>query len=257
MSFSALGSLRLLFFKTSDVWSILFLLLLNIRCLRFMAKREKLADQVIAKLQERISMGKWKKGDKIPAEPELMEQFKVGRSTIREAIKTMANAGVLHVQQGSGTFVNEMVQSAESLEQRLRRARQEELNQVRVLLEYEIIRLAVTHRTQKNIRDMKHALDARIKAIDAKDYTASIDADIVFHTTLATASHNSVLADLYASFTHVLRNSFQQRDAGSVVQFRKTHALHERLLQAIADKRESVAIECLDALLQNNLIRAK
>ncbi len=218
-----------------------------------MSKREKLADIVIEKLQEHISLGKWKKGMKIPAEPELMEQFKVGRSTIREAIKTLAQNGILHVQQGSGTFVNDISTDTESLEQRLRRAAQKELNQVRTLLEREIIRLAVVHRKQTQLKEMHQALEKRKEAVCAGDYQSAIDADILFHTKLAVASHNSVLADLFNSFSNVLRNSFQQRDAGSVAQFGRTHALHEQLLQAVADKDEQAALACLDSLLQHNL----
>ncbi|ASZ12520.1 transcriptional regulator [Chitinophaga sp. MD30] len=217
-----------------------------------MARREKLADIVIEKLQQHISLGKWKKGDKIPAEPELMTQFKVGRSTIREAIKTLSQNGVLRVQQGAGTFVNEVSSSHESLEQRLRRAAQAELNQVRILLEKEIIRLAVLHRTQQHSKDMQKALELRSKAITAGDYDAAIDADILFHKHLAIASRNSVLADLYAGFTNVLRQSFEERDAGSLAQFTKTHILHEQLLQAIIARREKDAMACLEALLQNN-----
>ncbi|MFT3824799.1 MAG: FadR/GntR family transcriptional regulator [Chitinophagaceae bacterium] len=217
-----------------------------------MAKREKLADQVIAKLQEHISMGKWKKGEKIPAEPELMAQFNVGRSTVREAIKTLANAGVLRVQQGSGTYVNEIAQQSESLEQRLRRAGQKEVNDVRILLEKEIVRLAAIHRTAANIKDIEKALAQRKSAVQLKDYNALMEADLLFHTRLATASHNSVLADLYTSFTHVLRNFFAQRDAGNATQFIRSHPLHEKLLTAVIEQREDDAIACIDSLLQDN-----
>ncbi|RAJ08221.1 DNA-binding FadR family transcriptional regulator [Chitinophaga skermanii] len=217
-----------------------------------MSKRTKLADIVIEKLQQHISLGKWKVGEKIPAEPELMEQFAVGRSTIREAIKTLAQNGILRVQQGSGTFVNEPGVSSETLEQRLRRAAQQELNQVRILLEHAIIRLAVAHRTKAQVKEMQKSLKNRAAAIQADDYTTAIDADIQFHTTIAAASKNSVLADLYAGFTHVLRTSFQQRDSGSVTQFSHTHVLHEQLLEAIIDRNEVAAIASFDALLQHN-----
>ncbi|WP_167019542.1 FadR/GntR family transcriptional regulator [Chitinophaga sp. Cy-1792] len=218
-----------------------------------MSKREKLADQVIARLQEQISLGKWKKGDKIPAEPELMAVFRVGRSTIREAIKTLAKNGVLTVQQGNGTFVNDSTQLEEPLEQRLRRAAQEELNQVRTIVEREIIRLAIKNHTATHIRDMQQALHERRLAVEADNYEAAINADIRFHTTLAIASSNSVLADLFASFSHVLRTSFQRRDEGSVVQFGQTHILHEQLLQAVAGKNETAALAAFDALLDYNL----
>jgi DNA-binding FadR family transcriptional regulator len=214
-----------------------------------MAKKQKLADVVIAKLQQRIAGGTWKKGDRIPTEPELMELFGVGRSTIREAIKTLANAGVLHVQQGSGTFVNAYKQTSETLDQRLRRAAHRELNYVRIMLEKEIVRLAIKHRTKKDMVQLAAALAARQEAIASKDYAAAMEADLLFHTRLAIASHNAVLADLYVSFTEVLRSYFPKRDAGSVARFRKTHPLHEQLLQAVADRQEQDALFCIDTLL--------
>ena len=65
-------------------------------------QKKSLADEVAAKLQEQISLGHYKANDKLPIEPELMKNFGVGRSTIREAIKILANSGLLRVQQGVG-----------------------------------------------------------------------------------------------------------------------------------------------------------
>ncbi|MDO7744346.1 MAG: GntR family transcriptional regulator, partial [Pedobacter sp.] len=63
-----------------------------------MDKKEKLSDKVIIAIKNDIAGGRLKKGQKIPAEPELMELYQVGRSTIREAIKTLAISGILKVQ---------------------------------------------------------------------------------------------------------------------------------------------------------------
>jgi len=82
---------------------------------------EKLSDQVANKIRHDIDQHKYKTGEKIPAEPELMKLYNVGRSSIREAIKTLAMTGILKVQQGSGTFVNTGMQH-ETIDQRLRRA---------------------------------------------------------------------------------------------------------------------------------------
>ena len=51
-------------------------------------------------LQEPIEIG-----ERIPNEFELAERFGVGRSTIREAVKSLATKGVLEVRRGSGTYV--------------------------------------------------------------------------------------------------------------------------------------------------------
>lgn len=44
-------------------------------------------------------------GDRIPAERQLAEQFKVSRMTLRQAIKTLEEEGILERRLGSGTYV--------------------------------------------------------------------------------------------------------------------------------------------------------
>ena len=50
--------------------------------------------------QENIAIG-----EKLPSEYKLAELFGVGRSTIREAVKSLVTKGVLEVKRGSGTYV--------------------------------------------------------------------------------------------------------------------------------------------------------
>ena len=70
-------------------------------------QKKSLADMVAEQLKQQIVEGVYTIGDKLPTEPELMKTFKVGRSSIREAVKLLVNMGVVQVRQGSGTFVAE------------------------------------------------------------------------------------------------------------------------------------------------------
>jgi DNA-binding FadR family transcriptional regulator len=65
-----------------------------------MKTSEKWSDQVTNKIRQDMEQDKYKAGEKIPAEPELMKLYGVGRSTVDEAIKTLAMRGILKVQQG-------------------------------------------------------------------------------------------------------------------------------------------------------------
>ncbi|UCH42441.1 MAG: FadR family transcriptional regulator, partial [Dehalococcoidales bacterium] len=58
-------------------------------------KRRRLTDQIVDQLVSLIADGKLKKGDKLPVERELTEQFGVGRSSLREAIGALLLTGVL------------------------------------------------------------------------------------------------------------------------------------------------------------------
>lgn len=209
----------------------------------------KLADKVIYQLQQDISLGKYKPGEIIPPEPLLMEMFSVGRSTIREAIKTLSNAGILRVQQGHGTFVC-AIENTEPLESRLRRAARMEVTHVRSLLELEIAALATTHRDDHDLITIQQTLDDRYQAIQTDNYEAAADADIRFHQAIAHASHNSVLADLYQTFTTVIRDSFSQREKPHVHQFMQTHHLHADLLNAIKDRNKDAATKVVRQILE-------
>src|ERR1700742_1864672 len=100
--------------------------------------RHSLADAVVGRLQQQLSLGVYQPGDKLPSEPELMTQFGVGRSTIREAIRILANTGLVTVRQGSGTLVEAQSRIAEPLPQRLKRASADDLDDVRQVLEMKI-----------------------------------------------------------------------------------------------------------------------
>ncbi len=91
--------------------------------------RRSLADEVAARIQQQIVSGQYKIGDQLPIEPELMQQFGVGRSSIREAIKLLVNSELLRVQQGVGTFVADNTGIGEPLAQRLKRSDLPDINE--------------------------------------------------------------------------------------------------------------------------------
>jgi DNA-binding FadR family transcriptional regulator len=211
----------------------------------------KLSDQVTNKIRHDIDQDKYKAGEKIPAEPELMKLYGVGRSTIREAIKTLAMTGILKVQQGSGTFVCDNIQN-ETIYQRLRRADFDEINAVRKLLEDEMVRLALKNHAEEDLEDMKQSLENRKLAILSEQRQACVDADIAFHIAIARASSNKVLADLYQNFTEIIRDFFSKREVRGISHFAMSHHLHEQLFEAIKNRKEKLAQQVLDKIIENN-----
>jgi DNA-binding FadR family transcriptional regulator len=197
-------------------------------------QRHSLADAVVTRLQQQLSLGIYQPGDKLPSEPELMTQFGVGRSTIREAIRILANTGLLSVRQGSGTFVESQQGIAEPLQQRLRRADTLDLDEVRQLLELKIAEKAALNRTKKDITKMKILLEQRAAAAGSGDIETAITTDIQFHITIAVASRNSILADLYRTFAGQLSRHFHE--ILTTDSFIHTQQLHESLLQSIIDQ---------------------
>ena len=170
--------------------------------------KKSLAEEVASKLQEQISLGHYKINEKLPIEAELMKSFGVGRSSIREAMKLLANSGLLRIQQGVGTFVQEVTSIQEPMDQRLKRASLKDLDEVRQLLELKIAEKAAINRTEEDITIMQQHLADRMKAANEGLIEECVEADIQFHIAIAEASKNEILADLYKSVSKHLKKEF-------------------------------------------------
>ena len=68
-------------------------------------KKKLLGAQIEDELMKYILQEPLGVGEKLPNEFELAEKFGVGRSTIREAVKSLVSRGILEVRRGAGTFV--------------------------------------------------------------------------------------------------------------------------------------------------------
>jgi len=214
-------------------------------------KSERLSDQISVRIRQDILNKKYRAGEKIPTEKELMKIYSVGRSTIREAIKSLAMAGIVSVQQGNGTTVNEESRS-QTIDERLKNADFDEINAVRRLLEEEIVKLAVEHHTAEQLQEMEQQLALRKQAIADDDSEQCANADIAFHTAIAKASSNRVLLSLYQHFTQTIRSFFLKRDLQGIGHFAMSHHLHEDLYKAIKGKKRKQALDIIKFILDNN-----
>ncbi len=83
--------------------------------------RSTLVGQVTAQIENMIESGLWKVGEKIPAEPELMNKFDVSRNTLREAIQSLVHVGMLETRQGIGTIVKSNSNLGMALEKKFKK----------------------------------------------------------------------------------------------------------------------------------------
>lgn len=197
-----------------------------------MIVKKSLADEVAAVIQERISSGFYEVGAQLPIEPELMKSFGVGRSTIREAIKILSNSGLLTVKQGVGTFIEEPNGIKEPMDQKLRRAKIQDLDEVRQLLEMKIAEKAALNRTVHDISQITKHLEDRKDAFKKGSLEKCVEADIKFHIAIAEASKNEILIDLYKSVSVHLKERFLNIHP-DLQSFDDTNEIHEQILKSI------------------------
>lgn len=194
-------------------------------------QKKSLADMVAEQLRQQITEGVYGIGDKLPTEPELMKTFRVGRSSIREAVKLLVNMGVVQVRQGSGTFVAEPSDNDDG-SIKMRNADRTELDEVRKILDIAIVEKAVARRTEKDIERMQSSLEARKANAKNGLLKECIEADLNFHIAIADATRNRILADIYRSASAHLLSEFN-RIYDSTDCFVNSQTSHEKLLRYI------------------------
>ncbi|HEX5941159.1 MAG TPA: FadR/GntR family transcriptional regulator [Anaerolineales bacterium] len=167
---------------------------------------EKLADKIL----ELISTGTWKPGFRLPPERELSEAFGVSRTVVREAVKALEARGVLESVAGGGVSVrladSDMVsRSLQTYMQLSNRVDFEiRLNEVRRVLEVEMVALAAARRTPEEVVKLHQICQKMRAGVHTAKQMAELD--FLLHITLAEATQNDLFKVLLAPVINQLRD---------------------------------------------------
>src|SRR5512136_2421814 len=123
-------------------------------------------EEIVAQLKQSILMGRFKPGDKLPTERELVGEFQVSRVAIREALRALENLGFIVTRQvaNAGACVTDLI--FEFLANAFvylflaDKISFPELHRVRLIIEPEIARLAAQAITPEFSQRLMKALEA-------------------------------------------------------------------------------------------------
>jgi GntR family transcriptional regulator, transcriptional repressor for pyruvate dehydrogenase complex len=162
----------------------------------------KTSERIAAAIVSEIISLELKPGDRLPNEAAMVEQFRVGRGSLREALRILEVHGLISLRSGPGggpevIAVNPRdVARTFSLYLHLSRATIRELTEARLFLEPMIARMAAETREPGGMKRLQEALD--YEASIPKGDPRYIFAGNNFHYVLATMSGNAVI-DLMAT----------------------------------------------------------
>ncbi|WP_314208623.1 FadR/GntR family transcriptional regulator [Vagococcus salmoninarum] len=220
--------------------------------------KQPLSERVADDIQEMIISQKYLVGERLANEFELAEELKVGRNTIREAIKLLASKNIVEIRRGKGTFVSErpgLIDDPLGLSFLSNQAfLSADLLEVRQIIEPAIAKLAARNRTSENIEEMLASCLAVEEAIAlGKNHT---EEDMLFHTAIAKGTQNQVIPNLIP-IIHSSISAFIEETNNVLKQ--ETITTHREILAAIKSGSEEQAEEAMKEHLRINaeLIKAK
>lgn len=199
---------------------------------------ERIYEQIVAQIEAQIVSGALKLGDKLPPERELAEQFKVSRTAVREAVKSLQEKGLVEVLPGRGTFIINAISKAtsESLELMMKissssQAGFTELFEFRNVLEPELAALAAMRRSDDDMAALRQAVESMDASMD--DMEAYIVADNLFHQSIARATQNSLFAQLLDPVIDLLIEQRKANFLAGVQSPQRAQHYHKKIFDSI------------------------
>ncbi|MFF7248403.1 FadR/GntR family transcriptional regulator [Embleya sp. NPDC008237] len=219
-------------------------------------KRVRAFEEVVAQIEEQISTGRLRAGDKLPGERALAAALGVGRPSVREAMRVLEAMGVLVANTGSGPEAGAILAGSAGpaltgvlgLHLGLANFAVDDVVETRLLIESWAVEAAARHASEADLDRLR----AIVTAMDAPDVSAERfnEQDTEFHTAIAELSGNA----LVATFMRALRDTVRRHQQRAVAELGPdTGALradHRAILAAIEAHDPHAAAAALAAHLR-------
>lgn len=202
-------------------------------------RRGNLAEQIVEVMRGRIQQGDYPIGSKLPSEHELIGEFGVSRTVIRESIANLKAGGLVTTRQGVGVFVLNVTRSQgfvippidlDAIPDKIA------VLDLRIGVEVEGAGLAATRRNAETLAGIERAVQNMRNAIAAG--SDAIEADLEFHRAVAAATNNVHFANLFAylgtlSVPRVRLKTYGLSPEARVTYLNKVNDEHGAVLAAI------------------------
>lgn len=220
-------------------------------------RRESVTTEVARKLLDYLLAGGFQPGQRLPGERQLAEALGVGRSVVREALKSLTLLGLVEVRQGSGTYIksaeSELLPQVVEWGLLLGAKRTRDLVEARRHLEVIVAGLAAQRRDAATLDDLEAQIGRMRAAKDDPD--AFVAADVAFHLRIADAAGNETLYQVMASVRALLQVWISRVMRGPDARFAETAREHELVYEAIRDQDEAAARATMEAHMESAYAR--
>ena len=169
------------------------------------AKKGRTSDYLVDKLEAMILSNNIKDGDTLPSERDLMSEYNVSRTVVREAISTLSSRGLLLKKPrfrptARKPGIDSALDSISSIVGHLLSQPNgvKNLFDTRVMLEAILVREAAIHANKDDIKALRKALKANYEAINHS--SEFFTTDVLFHSILYAIPKNPILPSLQKAF---------------------------------------------------------
>jgi GntR family transcriptional repressor for pyruvate dehydrogenase complex len=214
-------------------------------------RREPLATEIARHILDYLLAGHIEPGKRIPSERHLAETLRVGRSVVREALRSLTLLGLIEVRPGDGTYLrraeSELLPQAVEWGLLLGERRVVDLIEARHHLEVLVAGLAAERRTDEDLAMLRSYLEQMAEASDTHTF---VTADLAFHMRVAEAAANLSLLQIMASIRSLLEVWITRVRSAEIDNTRSVNE-HVAVLRALEAAEPTAARAAMEAHMQS------
>ncbi|AMG74855.1 MULTISPECIES: FadR/GntR family transcriptional regulator [Sphingopyxis] len=208
----------------------------------------KAAEIIAEKLRRRIVLGELKAGDALPAEAEMMLEFSVSRSSLREAFRVLEAESLIEVKRGAGGGAriklpkDEIAAKSIGTLLQIRGASLKEVLEARLIIEPPLMRALATTRTDDDLKALRDHLAKERDNLENFNVFALATAE--FHRILMQRAGNVVLALMTGMLDDIFRRHvthFIARAREDQLELNKVALANHTLLTDMIESRNAEA----------------
>ena len=211
-------------------------------------KNKRLFEIVAEQIREAIIDGHYGSGDRLASEKDLCQSFGVGRPVIREALRTLENAGTLSIRPGAGGGIfikkvdsDQLMNSLETIVH-LDKVTLAQITEARLAIEKSVWVLALQRLQPQDIKRLEENI---AQARESIANNIPEPRNLAFHLILAEASNNPLLIMITKALCAILQKYLSQLGV-SIERKKKVLEVHESILKLIKEGSFQEAIVMLE-----------
>jgi GntR family transcriptional repressor for pyruvate dehydrogenase complex len=212
--------------------------------------KKKLADSVIEEIKRMIKSGELKEGEKLPNQNVFAAQLGVSRTSLREALSTLTRIGVIEQRPGYGTVLRSRIPAlfTDHLAPPLISDKEAtiELIEARRFIEMGTAELSVKNASPEQIDEMGLLIKEMPRLLKERRIDDYIEQDVAFHFSIAKASHNRFLVNLFVNIRGFMEQYMRESFHLLPYMLERSLKFHQNIYQAIKSGSRSKALSQME-----------
>ncbi len=207
-------------------------------------QKGSVVDKIIESFRHAFYSGRFKMGEKLPTEFELMDELGVSRNSLREAMKILTTLGIVEIRRGDGTYVCDEIKPSlmdtTIYGMLFEKSSAEEVVELRQMLDENVLRMAIDKCSDNDIEIMQDYINRMRVHFNEGQIAKASRLDYDFHLYLSKCANNRMFHRIVSGVYSLFENSIEKN-------------IRTEELFAKADQHHQAIVDCLKSRDKNKV----